>query len=801
MKKFKNKKETEFDGNNNFSGEKKESGVDEEILPSEKYKAKNRKIIFLFGAVALLFIIVVGIYLFYKQPPDPPETKPSSQTEEKSALSDSLQEKLSKQSKLQKFSSYEDIKNYLSSLSEIQTGGLFSMPQMTDLKNVEDSGFSAAQREAAAPEGLGEGADYSETNIQVEGVDEADIIKTDGRYVYAVSQKDLYIAEAFPAQEAKVLSKIEFENLPQDIYINDDKLVIFGNDTQVFIQDEATAKEAMPNNLRADSSYVFFKIFDISDKKNPSQIRDLKFEGNYFNSRMIGNQVYFLTSKYARYYDANFLLPKILENGEEIYSLNGGRCLDCPPVYYAEIPYNNYSFINVAAVNLSETDKKPENQIYLLPSTQNMYVSQNNIYITYTKHLNQSEIMLEVMFDVMYPKLSPEDKERADKIMSADKDLLTQQEKAEKITRIFEKYGLGLSEERASNLQKEIQDEIAKKMDWISKEIEKTVVHKINIANGKLNYKGSGEVTGTVLNQFSMDEKDDYFRIATTRNQQWLGMWGIRGEEKQQESFNNLYVLDENLKIAGSLEGLAQDEKIYSVRFMQDRAYMVTFKQIDPLFVIDLKNPKNPKVLGKLKIPGFSNYLHPYSDNLLIGLGKETEENEHGGVITKGLKLSLFDVSNVSQPKEVDKYIFQDKNTTSIAQNEHKAFLFSQEKNLLAFPISVNQPVFINNVRQDMEIVPPPVSNYFRGAAVFRVDENGFELKGLIDHSEGEGIFQENNYGRRYYSNTIQRILYIENVLYTFSNNYLQLNALNDLSQIKKLDLQNSLGEDHRVIN
>ncbi len=801
MKEFKNKKETEFEGNNNFSGEKKESGTDKEILPAEKYKSKNRKIIFLLGAAALLFIVTVGIYLFYKQPSSPPGKKPSSQTEEKNVLSDSLQEKLSKQSKLQKFSSYEDMKNYLASLSEMEMQGFLGMSQMTDLKNVGDSGFSATQRETAAPEGLEEGADYSATNIQVEGVDEADIIKTDGKYIYAVSQKDLYIAEAFPAQEAKVLSKIEFEDLPQDIYINDNKLVIFGNDTQVFIQNEATAKEAMPNP-HPDSSYVFFKVFDISDKKNPSQIRDLKFEGNYFNSRMIGDQVYFLTSKYARYHDANFLLPKILENGKEVYNLSGKQCQNCPPVYYAEIPYNNYSFVNIAAINLDETDKKPENQVYLLPSTQNMYVSQNNIYITYTKRLNQSEIMLEVMFDVMYPKLSPEDKEKADKIMSADKDILNQQEKAEKITRIFEKYGLGLSKERASNLQKEIQDEIAKKMDWISREIEKTVVHKINIANGELNYKGSGEVTGTVLNQFSMDEKGDYFRIATTRNQQWLGMWGIiRREEKQQESFNNLYVLDEDLKIAGSLEGLAQDEKIYSVRFMQDRAYMVTFKQIDPLFVIDLKNPENPKVLGKLKIPGFSNYLHPYNENLLIGLGRETEENEHGGVVTKGLKLSLFDVSDVSQPKEIDKYIFQDKSTSSIAQNEHKAFLFSKEKNLLAFPISVSQPVFINNVRQDMEIAPMPASNYFRGAAIFQVNEKGFELKGLIDHSEGEGVFQKNNYGRHYYSNTIQRILYIENVLYTFSNNYLQLNALSDLSEIKKMDLQKSLEEDHRVIN
>ena len=257
----------------------------------------------------------------------------------------------------------------------------------------------------------------------------------------------------------------------------------------------------------------------------------------------------------------------------------------------------------------------------------------------------------------------------------------------------------------------------------ISKELEKTVIHKIAINKDKMEYKAVGEVTGSVLNQFSMDETDGKFRIATTKNQ----IWSQYMDEKEVQSYNNLYVLDENLRAIGSLENLAQGERIYSVRFMQNRAYMVTFQQTDPLFVIDLSNPQSPKVLGKLKIPGFSNYLHPYDDTTLIGIGKDTSEREGGGVTTKGLKLSLFDVADVANPKEIDTYVMGGVGSDSIALNDHKAFLFSKEKNLLVIPVAIRESVKLNEWGKLT----------FSGAAVFKVDKNGFELKGKIDHSDG----------------------------------------------------------------
>jgi len=331
-----------------------------------------------------------------------------------------------------------------------------------------------------------------------------------------------------------------------------------------------------------------------------------------------------------------------------------------------------------------------------------------------------------------------------------------------------------------------------KKYEDISKELEKTVIHKIAINSGSLEYKTFGEVTGQVLNQFSMDEQNGFFRIATTKNRTWSQFT----DSGQQDSYNNLYVLDENLKPAGKLEGLAPGERIYSARFMQNRAYMVTFKQTDPLFVIDLADPNNPKVLGQLKIPGFSNYLHPYDDHKLIGLGKETTENEWGGVTTKGIKLSLFDVADVANPKEIDKYVLGDSGSDSIALSDHKAFLFSKEKNLLVIPASIMEAKDNNSYGQFV----------FSGAVVFKVDDNGFTLKGKIDHSDGGIASNESETwgGIRYYDNTVERSLFINDVLYTFSPKYLKMNNMDNLDLIKFLELKKELSganDDFNIIN
>jgi len=697
-------------------------------------------------------------------------------------ISKNLKQQLDAQKDIKKFISIDELKEFLennkttsvSGRGMIMEKGLvldgMAVPQaITNSENIfaETDEISNVRSD-----------DYSETNVQVNGVDEADIIKTDGKYIYAVVKNDLYIINAYPADNMEILSKINFKSRPQDIYISNNNLAIFGQDNQIF-------KTEVYKKFRRSSQYTFFKVFDITDKKNPKQMRDLNFEGLYNNSRMIGDYVYFVTANYNyNYIDNEPILPRILDGNETVSNIK-------PDIYYFNMPYNSYSFTSISAINIKDNNKKINSDIYLMSNTQNMYVSQNNIYITYTKYISEYQLEMEVMKEIIYPLLSKKDKDKISKIESVENFILNQNEKTNKIMMIIENFGASLSQEEQEKLEKDIENKMKQKYKDISKELEKTVIHKIAIDKGNLEYKTNGEVTGKVLNQFSMDENNGYFRIATTKNRTWS-----RYNRENRKSYNNLYVLDENLKQVGALENLAEDEKIYSVRFMQNRAYMVTYKQIDPLFVIDLSNPKNPTVLGKLKIPGYSDYLHPYDDTTLIGLGKDTSESEWGGSSVKGLKLSLFDVADVKNPKEIDTYIMGDSGSDSIALRDHKAFLFSKEKNLLSIPVSIREQAGEKNWQRKL---------VFSGVAVFNIDKKGFKLKGKIDHSDG-GISSPSDYwhGYSYYDNTVKRSLYIDDNLYTFSNKYIKVNNINDLEIINKIELKKNkkqADDDFEIIN
>ncbi len=703
-------------------------------------------------------------------------------------VSPELKEEIEKQSKINKFDSLEDFEAFL---EESADGGLSygygnsfgrgrEMIEMDDsLDMIADSaGLSApATKSLAMPmEDSAQSAgsdDFSKTNVQVEGVDEADIIKTDGKYIYAVVKNNLYIINAFPADKAEILSKIEFKARPQNIYINDDKLAVFGQNSEIH-------KTEVYKGFRRRASYTFFKVFDIADPKNPKQVRDLDLEGNYSNSRMIGDFVYFVTNNYHYNYIAGEpIVPRLLEDGEVVSAKCGGEITRCivPDIYYFDIPYDSYNLTVVSAINIKDKNKDVNQDIYTLSGNQDMYVSLENIYITYTKQISEWQLSMEVMREIVMPNLSSKNQEKINEIEKVSNYILTENEKIQKISMIIERYTMSLSDQEQESLSKKIEETMKQKYKDISKEMEKTIVHKIAVDNGELEYKTFGEVTGHVLNQFSMDENNGYFRIATTKGRTWSQYL----DEEERESYNNMYILDENMKVVGELEDLARGERIYSVRFMQGRAYMVTFKQIDPLFVIDLMDPRNPKVLGELKIPGFSNYLHPYDENFLIGIGKDTKENEWGGVTTGGIKLSLFDVRDVANPKEVDVYIMGDQGSDSIALHDHKAFLFSKEKNLMAMPVTIREKTGERNWGKLT----------FSGAVVFKVDESGFEFKGKIDHSDG-GAPAGSDYfwGYRYYDNNVLRTLYIDDTLYTFSNKYLKANKLDNLDLVKKLELK-----------
>jgi uncharacterized secreted protein with C-terminal beta-propeller domain len=252
---------------------------------------------------------------------------------------------------------------------------------------------------------------------------------------------------------------------------------------------------------------------------------------------------------------------------------------------------------------------------------------------------------------------------------------------------------------------------------------------------------------------------------------------------------NNVYVLNMALNITGSLESLAPGERIYSARFMGERGYLVTYKQVDPLFVIDLSDPENPRELGYLKVTGYSDYLHPYDETHIIGIGKETTD---AGTFAwyQGVKISLFDVTDVSQPVEISKLEIGDRGSDSPVLRDHKAFLFDKSRNLLVMPI-LEAKVDVTKYSEE-ELAWAYGEPVYQGAYVFDMSlDQGIELRGQITHVENITDPEQGYY--YYYSPfAVERSLYIGDVLYTISQAKIMMNSLEDLAYINEVELPHS---------
>jgi len=675
---------------------------------------------------------------------------------------------------LEQFSSYDDLLSFIEG-NEIEISNRYDgLTGASVFKNSVDSssgGWGYESAPSSVPNSWGYesapssvSSDYSSTNVQVKGVDEGDIVKTDGDYLYAVSGSKLLIFDAVPAGEAEVISKTALNYSPSGIYLNGDKLAVYGNNSGI---DDYEEYDKIVSERRG--SYATLSIYDVSDKSEPILEKEYAFEGSYNNSRMIGDFVYFVsaTTPVYIYYDKNQPVPYVLEDGKV------ADVPKKPSVYYFDSTYSSQNFTSITAVNIKNVEKDIESETYMLDGNQNqMFVSENNIYITFSKHVTEEELMVEAARELIVPRLSEQEQQRVGEIDGVKSYILNSSEKSEKISAIFEKYYASLDSDGKEALSDELDKKIEEKYEKFSREMQKTVIHKIAIDEGSLKYDTKGEVSGRVINQFAMDEDaDGYFRIATIVDRSWTRY------SSSELSYNNVYILDEKMKQIGAVEDIAEGETIYSIRFMQDRAYMVTFKTTDPLFVISLSDPKNPEVLGELKVPGYSTYLHPFDDTKLIGLGMETNSS---GRSSGGVKLSLFDVSDVENPREIDTYILGEYGSNSIALEEHKAFLFSKEKNLLVIPAVVKE--------DDGSYY----SSYYNtkvasaGSAVFNVNEEGFELKGIIDHRTESEKSSSSSY---YYGEGTKRNLYIGDNLYSISDNFLKINRLSDLGEEKSIGM------------
>lgn len=615
-------------------------------------------------------------------------------------------------------------------------------------------GDTGATKSEAAP-----AEEYSTTNIQVAGVDEADIIKNDGKYIYLIKGGTIRIVDAYPADQMEELVSITLGETdetfwPSEMYVDGDTLVVIGSISRAYPEPLISPTESMiyPPYHYVNRTKAY--VLDITDRTKPAISRSVEFDGNYSTSRKVGDTLYLVVNQYAYYpyyyYDEGYvttsdeIVPLMLD------SAKGQDELVAPCNEIRILPKErDFNFLITAAIPLANEEADVVRNV-LVGNAENVYASRSNLYVAST--------------------------------------------------------------------------------DWSGgywRDSWDTAVYRFALGINSIKFEAKGKVPGTVLNQFSMDENKSYFRVATTT------------DDFSGDVSNNLYVLDQDMNLVGDLENIAPGESIFSVRFMGDKAYMVTFKRVDPLFVIGLEDPANPKILGKLKIPGFSNYLHPYDENHIIGFGKDVDPGDTGMSDedfilwnqVQGLKIGLFDVTDVNNPRELFTEVIGDQGTDSQLLWNHKALLFDKEKELLAFPVSVYEFQDVNSCQDNTysscppadcrkicvptsctfedgitvctpdcdgenSCIPPELQygqKVFEGAYVYNLNlTDGFTLKGKINHHNEQDLLDLSETGWVDYTKAIERIIYIGENLYTISQFGVKANLLGDLSELNFIELAGS---------
>ena len=575
--------------------------------------------------------------------------------------------------RLKDFDQLKDIleKGNISNNRYVESAGMISL---TEAESTNDAPVPQSSSSEATNSKNGVAADstssnnYSKTNVQVENVDEADIVKTDGKYIYYVNSGKVLIVDSEKLEklaEITVETKNNYYSYSNvsEIFINGNKVILLGTEN---IYEVPETKEKDPTvrqyggnsvketnvidyNYRKTYPMTVARVYDISDKSNPKLERKVGIEGYYKTARMIDNNIYLIANKSVYYYKSSEiedeqLLPRVLDTvkSEEV----SRRAIT--DIAYIE-DCNSFSYLMIAGFNIS--NKNDATFETVLGAGEEVYASEKNLYVT----------------DSIY------------------------------------NYGILINEYKSK-------------------------IFKFTLNDGKISFIAQGEVPGGVHDQFSMDEYNGYLRIATT------------GENIFGGDTNNLIVLDEKLQKVGEINGIAVGEQIKSVRFVGKVGYIVTFERIDPLFVVDLSDPKNPKLRGELEIPGYSAYLHPYDETHIIGIGQNTKTNNYGNTVNTSMKMSMFDVSDLDNPKELFSVDIGEEYASSSITNDHKALFYYKEKNLIGFPV-----LTYDKTRES-------------GFEIYQIDLAGKQFKKYGELKKSGS-----------YWNNVRRIIYIGNNLYSLT--------------------------------
>jgi uncharacterized secreted protein with C-terminal beta-propeller domain len=707
----------------------------------------------------IIGVIVIGTIVFYfTQNLEQPKTLVPLKVENKTIKEENSTISLEEKEGLIKFTSYDEIQEFLKESQTqqygypIHGGGAFRegapvpsvMPEpIPEQMPTPPSQPSGGDYETGDKTPGSNRPEFSGTNNQVQNVDEPDYLKTDGKYLYIVNQNWLTIIDAYPAESSKVILKIALDVDQQNIeniFLNGDKLVIFYlGSAQTY---GIAQYDFAPYPIYTPKT--FSTIIDVSDKEKPKIVTKFEIDGSFVSSRMIGGIVYLVTNSGVDY--VNPVIPRIMENSDLIL----------PDVYRFPNPEPSYTFNTVTSFDVS--GKLKNSETFLMGYSNTIYVSEKNLYIAYQKNISYAyhdTLNKDRFFEVIVPLLP---KEIQDQIRTIQNDVnIDPYAKWIKISSLLQDTYNNLPKDEKEKMFAQIQKSLEEYDTRIQSDSTRTVIHKIGLDNGNLKYISNSEVSGYLLNQFSMDESDNRFRIATTSDS---------FSRSGSSSSSNVYVLDENLKQVGSLTKIAPDERIYSARFMDDKLYLVTFKQVDPFFVIDLSTD-SPKILGALKIPGFSNYLQPYDENHIIGIGRDTKQTEWGGVQTNGVKISMFDVTNFENPKEIDTIVIGNSSTDSEALYNHKSLLLDKQKDVMSIPIKGDNSGIFDSTKPEM-----PYSSW-NGFFVYGFNNFKFVEKGKISHYTG------NNFNSIYMP---ARSFYIDNTLYTVMDGSIKMNDLDNIS-------------------
>lgn len=590
------------------------------VVPSvdrERKPALSQRPAFRFAMAALSLLLVVGISLaaVYVVPKsngvsvagDKPSLTRCASYDEIDALFASAKDKA-------------DSRNIFDGMIEKtitsygKTSGDFGSGDVADAEPLPEAQFAPTSDES----------EYSKTNVQIEGVDEADIVKTDGKFVYVAKEGRVLVFDVRAPSDVKSPSTIDVDDLLRggaygysrvaEMFLDNGLLTV------VFSAEKREYSDAQPYSdyyfAMRDNSQFGVAVYDVSDPAKPETVRYYTQEGSYLSSRRVGDHVYIVTRKYvyAGNYDGKPESVVPCRCDSTVEETAAPLAPDC--VYIGE---NTTNFITLGVLNVKDASE-PAGTVTVLGEGNTVYSSAKALYVFGTRY--------------DYEPADTDDAEAA-----------------------------------------------------VSSSAVTTNVYKFTIDGSELAFTASGSVSGTMINQFAADEYEGNLRVATTREGY------AEKADKTIEFFtdNCITILDENLDKLGELTGLAKNEHIYSVRFNGATGYVVTFRTVDPLFAFDLSDPKQPKVTGELKIPGYSEYLHPYDENTLLGIGQDAAAESEDAEIAyyQGLKLSLFDVGDGEDLSEIDTLIYGDRGTYSPVEHDHKALAYYAERDVFGLPVDV----------------------------------------------------------------------------------------------------------------